>query len=205
MPASGPIRRAPSDHGRLDPRLQPADLLGRADADHGLRRRLRWLPSTGRGATGTIFGITTSFATLDGLPTCCCRRSIWRCSNCRWSIRLTRAGVRENMLMDYVKFARAKGLSMRRVVFVHVLKNILIPIVTVIGLELGSADRLRGRDGDNLRLARHGQTDHRFDQPARPARDRRVSADHVFDVHLHQPHGRHPLFARSTRGFGWQT
>jgi peptide/nickel transport system permease protein len=46
--------------------------------------------------------------------------------------------MRENMLMDYVRFARAKGLTMRRVVLVHVLKNILIPIVTVIGLELGS-------------------------------------------------------------------
>jgi peptide/nickel transport system permease protein len=53
-------------------------------------------------------------------------------------IRLTRAGMRENLLTDYVKFARAKGLSMRRVVFVHVLKNIMIPIVTVVGLELGS-------------------------------------------------------------------
>ena len=42
------------------------------------------------------------------------------------------------MLQDYVKFARAKGLAPRRVIGVHVLKNILIPIVTVIGLELGS-------------------------------------------------------------------
>jgi peptide/nickel transport system permease protein len=40
--------------------------------------------------------------------------------------------------MDYVKFARAKGLSKRRVILVHVLKNILIPIVTVVGLEIGS-------------------------------------------------------------------
>jgi peptide/nickel transport system permease protein len=39
--------------------------------------------------------------------------------------------------MDYVKFARAKGLSPGRVVFVHVLKNILIPIITIIGLEFG--------------------------------------------------------------------
>jgi peptide/nickel transport system permease protein len=53
-------------------------------------------------------------------------------------IRLARAGMRENMLMDYVRFARAKGLSGRRVVMVHVFKNILIPIVTVVGLELGS-------------------------------------------------------------------
>src|SRR5205823_8132173 len=53
-------------------------------------------------------------------------------------IRLTRASTREASLQDYVKFARAKGLSRRRVVGVHILKNILIPIVTVIGLELGS-------------------------------------------------------------------
>ena len=42
------------------------------------------------------------------------------------------------ILQDYVKFARAKGLSNRRVIFVHVLKNILIPVITVIGLELGN-------------------------------------------------------------------
>ncbi|MBL0933026.1 MAG: ABC transporter permease, partial [Alphaproteobacteria bacterium] len=53
-------------------------------------------------------------------------------------IRLTRAGMRENLPMDYVKFARAKGLSKRRVILIHVLKNILIPIVTVVGLEIGS-------------------------------------------------------------------
>jgi peptide/nickel transport system permease protein len=53
-------------------------------------------------------------------------------------IRLTRAGTREVVLQDYVKFARAKGLSTRRVILVHVLKNILIPVITVIGLELGN-------------------------------------------------------------------
>jgi peptide/nickel transport system permease protein len=53
-------------------------------------------------------------------------------------IRLARAGTREVMMMDYVKFARAKGLSPRRVVLVHMLKNIMIPVVTVLGLELGN-------------------------------------------------------------------
>jgi peptide/nickel transport system permease protein len=52
-------------------------------------------------------------------------------------IRLTRAGAREAMHQDYIKFARAKGLSTRRVVGVHLLKNIMIPVVTVLGLELG--------------------------------------------------------------------
>jgi peptide/nickel transport system permease protein len=99
---------------------------------------LHWLPSTGRGATGTILGITTSFATLDGLRHVLLPALNLALFKLSLVVRLTRAGVRENMLMDYVKFARAKGLKMRRVVFVHVLKNILIPIITVIGLELGS-------------------------------------------------------------------
>ncbi len=53
-------------------------------------------------------------------------------------IRLARAGTREAMLQDYVRFARAKGLRPARIVGVHVLKNILLPVVTVIGLEFGS-------------------------------------------------------------------
>jgi len=53
-------------------------------------------------------------------------------------LRLVRAGVRETLPMDFVKFARAKGLTPSRVILVHVLKNIMIPVVTVVGLELGS-------------------------------------------------------------------
>ena len=64
--------------------------------------------------------------------------------------------------MDYVKFARAKGLTERRIVGVHVLKNIMIPIVTVIGLEFGRPARLRHGHRDHLRLAGHGQAAHRL-------------------------------------------
>jgi peptide/nickel transport system permease protein len=53
-------------------------------------------------------------------------------------IRLTRSGAHEALQQDYVKFARAKGLTNRRVIGVHVLRNILIPIVTVIGLQFGA-------------------------------------------------------------------
>src|SRR3546814_14910370 len=53
-------------------------------------------------------------------------------------IRLARAGTREAVLQDYVKFARAKGLKPRRIVLVHIAKNIMIPVVNVLGLELGS-------------------------------------------------------------------
>jgi peptide/nickel transport system permease protein len=52
-------------------------------------------------------------------------------------IRLTRAGTQEVIRSDYVKYARAKGLKPARIVGIHVLRNTLIPIVTVLGLEFG--------------------------------------------------------------------
>lgn len=99
---------------------------------------LGWLPSTGRGEVGEFLGIRSSLFTLDGLKHLilpAINLSLFKLS---LVIRLTRTGVRETMPLDFVKFARAKGLSERRIVFVHVLKNILIPLITVIGLELGS-------------------------------------------------------------------
>ena len=100
--------------------------------------QLGWLPSTGRGQTAELFGVQWSFMTRDGFAHLLMPALNLSLGNIALVLRLTRAGVRENLPMDYVKFARAKGLSPTRVVFVHVLKNICIPIVTVIGLEFGS-------------------------------------------------------------------
>jgi peptide/nickel transport system permease protein len=100
--------------------------------------QLGWLPSTGRGETAMLFGLRWSFLTQDGLAHLIMPATNLALFKISLVIRLTRAGVRETMLMDYVKFARAKGLSPSRVTFVHVFKNILIPVVTVVGLELGS-------------------------------------------------------------------
>lgn len=99
--------------------------------------QLGWLPSTGRGETVTLLGTRWSFLTLDGLAHMAMPTLNLALFKISLVIRLTRAGVRETMLMDYVKFARAKGLSPARVTFVHVFKNILIPVVTVVGLEFG--------------------------------------------------------------------
>jgi peptide/nickel transport system permease protein len=99
---------------------------------------LGWLPSTGRGHTTLLLGIPVSFLTWDGILHLMMPALNLALFKLSLLIRLTRAGTREAMLQDYVKFARAKGLPMRRIVGVHVLKNILIPIVTVIGLEFGS-------------------------------------------------------------------
>jgi peptide/nickel transport system permease protein len=96
------------------------------------------LPSTGRGETVTFLGIRVSFLTWDGIKHLLMPAINLSLLKISLVIRLTRAGTREVILQDYVKFARAKGLSNRRIIFVHVLKNILIPVITVVGLALGN-------------------------------------------------------------------
>ena len=100
--------------------------------------QLGWLPSTGRGATAALFGVQWSFLTLDGLRHMILPAVNLSLFNVSLIMRLTRAGVREALPSDYVRFARAKGLTPARVIGVHVMKNILIPVVTVLGLEFGT-------------------------------------------------------------------
>jgi peptide/nickel transport system permease protein len=100
---------------------------------------LGWLPSNGRGPTTLLGGLVpVSFLSFEGWRHLILPATNLALFKLALLIRLTRAGAREALLQDYVKFARAKGLSNRRVIGVHVLRNILIPIVTVIGLEFGS-------------------------------------------------------------------
>ncbi len=99
---------------------------------------LGWLPASGRGQTVSIFGFETSLLTLNGWQHIALPAFNLALLKISLMIRLARAGTREAMLMDYVKFARAKGLKESTIIRVHVLKNIMIPIVTVLGLEFGS-------------------------------------------------------------------
>jgi peptide/nickel transport system permease protein len=99
---------------------------------------LGWLPSNGRGPTRDFFGVPVSFLSLEGWRHLILPAINLALFKLALLIRLTRSGTREALLQDYVKFARAKGLTNARVIGVHVLRNILIPIVTIIGLEFGS-------------------------------------------------------------------
>jgi peptide/nickel transport system permease protein len=100
---------------------------------------LGWLPSNGRGETVELFGVVpVSFLTLDGWRHLILPATNLALFNVALLIRLTRAGTHEALLQDYVKFARAKGLTNGRIIGVHVLRNILIPIVTVVGLQFGA-------------------------------------------------------------------
>jgi peptide/nickel transport system permease protein len=99
---------------------------------------LRLLPASGRGTTTSVFGVEVALFTLDGLRHLLLPALTLALYKSALVIRIAQAGTREVMMQDYIRFARAKGLSRSRIVGVHVLKNILIPVVTVLGLELGS-------------------------------------------------------------------
>jgi peptide/nickel transport system permease protein len=96
------------------------------------------LPAGGRGATREFLGLQWSLFTLDGLRHLLLPALTLATYKASLVARLAYASTRETVLQDFVRFARAKGLSQTRIVGVHVLKTILIPVVTVIGLELGS-------------------------------------------------------------------
>lgn len=99
---------------------------------------LQWLPSTGRGETVEVLGMRLSIFSSNGLQYMILPALTLALYKASLVTRLARAGTQEALMQDYVKFARAKGVSETRILVVHVLKNIMIPIITVLGLELGS-------------------------------------------------------------------
>jgi peptide/nickel transport system permease protein len=99
---------------------------------------LGWLPTAGRGETVSFLGIQTSLLTWDGLQHIALPALNLAIPNLALIVRLVAAGTTETMTLDYVKYARAKGVRPRRIVNRHILRNILIPVVTVVGVEFGS-------------------------------------------------------------------
>jgi peptide/nickel transport system permease protein len=99
---------------------------------------LGWLPAGNRGETARLLGVEWSFLTLNGLQHLVLPALNLSLFKLAMMIRLARAGTREVMLSDTVKFARAAGLSEWTILRRHVLRLISIPLVTVFGLEFGS-------------------------------------------------------------------
>jgi peptide/nickel transport system permease protein len=98
---------------------------------------LGWLPTGGRGETINFLGVGISIFTLDGIKHIILPALTLSLFTMATVTRLTFSGMRETLMLDFVKFARSKGLTAKRIIMVHVLKNILIPIVTVVGIQLG--------------------------------------------------------------------
>ena len=98
---------------------------------------LGWLPSYGRGTTVDLGGWTTGFLTVSGLKALVLPAITLGLFQLTLIMRLVRAEMLEVLRSDYIKFARARGLPNRLIHFGHALKNTLVPVITVAGLQLG--------------------------------------------------------------------
>ena len=98
---------------------------------------LGWLPSYGRGATVSLGGWTTGLLTVSGLKALVLPAVTLGLFQLTLIMRLVRAEMLEVLRSDYIKFARARGLPNRLIHFSHALKNTLVPVITVAGLQLG--------------------------------------------------------------------
>lgn len=98
---------------------------------------LGWLPSGGRGETRSLLGIQVSFLSWDGIKFIILPACTLALHNVALVMRMTEAGTREVAVQEYVKFARAKGVGPLRLMARHILPNVMIPIVTVMGIEFG--------------------------------------------------------------------
>ncbi|MYM56897.1 ABC transporter permease [Thalassovita mangrovi] len=100
---------------------------------------LRWLPSYGRGEIVPVWGSwETNFATVDGWLHILLPAVALASIMLPLFVRLIRAEMMEVLQSEYVKYARAKGISPRRIYFVHALKNTLLPVITVGGVQIGT-------------------------------------------------------------------
>ncbi len=99
---------------------------------------LGWLPSFGRGETVALGWWTTGFLTIDGLRALIMPAITLGLFQMTLIMRLVRAEMLEVLRTDYIKFARARGLSDRAINFGHALKNTLVPVITITGLQLGA-------------------------------------------------------------------
>jgi peptide/nickel transport system permease protein len=99
---------------------------------------LGWLPSFGRGDTIALGWWTTGFLTKGGLKALILPSITLMLFQMTLIMRLVRAEMLEVLRTDYIKFARARGLTDRAIHFGHALKNTLVPVITITGLQLGA-------------------------------------------------------------------
>ena len=99
---------------------------------------LQWLPSFGRGEVVDLGFWTTGLLTISGLKALILPSITLGLFQMTLIMRLVRSEMLEVLRTDYIKFARARGLRSRAVNFGHALKNTLVPVITITGLQLGS-------------------------------------------------------------------
>lgn len=99
---------------------------------------LKWLPSFGRGEVVALGAWTSGLFTVDGLKHLVLPSVTLAIFQLTLIMRLVRSEMLEVLRTDYIKFARARGLPNRAIYFGHALKNTMVPVITITGLQLGS-------------------------------------------------------------------
>ena len=99
---------------------------------------LNWLPSYGRGETVNIMGWETGFLTMDGFLHLILPSISLASIMLPLFIRLVRSEMLEALSSEYIKFAKAKGLALNKIYYVHALKNTMLPVITVGGVQIGT-------------------------------------------------------------------
>jgi len=98
---------------------------------------LGWLPSFGRGETAPFLGTELAILTWDGFKSMILPSITLGLYQMTLIMRLVRSEMLEVLRTDYIRFARARGLSERSINFIHALKNTLVPVITITGVQLG--------------------------------------------------------------------
>ncbi|QUM84296.1 MULTISPECIES: ABC transporter permease [unclassified Moritella] len=99
---------------------------------------LGWLPSYGRGETVNVMGWETGFLTMDGFLHLILPSISLASIMLPLFIRLVRSEMLEALSSEYIKFAKAKGLALNKIYYVHALKNTMLPVITVGGVQIGT-------------------------------------------------------------------
>jgi peptide/nickel transport system permease protein len=158
---------------------------------------LQWLPSFGR---GDVVGVgdwwRTGLLTESGRASLVLPAITLGLYQMTLIMRLVRAEMLEVLRTDYIKFARARGLSNRAVHFGHALKNTMVPVITITGLQLGSHHRLRHHHRDRVPVAGRGRAVHPVGAVRRRAGDGGLPDADRADLRGDQPDRRPALLRR---------
>ena len=157
--------------------------------------RYQFLPSSGRGETIQFLGLRLSILTRDGWAHIILPAVTLALATLAIILRITRAGMMEVMRQDYIRFARAKGASRRHILFAHGLKNALIPVVTIFGLQLGDLIAFATITETIFAWPGTGKLLIDSDLSRRPSCDRRLSDADCLHLRRYQFHCRHRLHA----------
>ena len=154
---------------------------------------LGWLPTYGRGEVVEIGWWSTGLLTWSGIKALTMPSMTLTLYQMTLIMRLVRSGMLDVLQSDFIKFARARGLSPRSIYYTHALENTLLPVCTIVGLQFGIPHRLRSSHRAGFSMAWSGPAVHSGGQSGRCPLDNHLSCSRIADVCCDQSDRGHAL------------